>query len=598
MPTPLSIRPAAPSTATATSATPASARRWAEGLSMDGAAARRLRVPADNAPTTGPASVQAAHALYKTWEDRDLGSVALMRARVDGADVWALHTSTDGDDGFLEVFDGAGSLLASGVTGPGRALTWDTVPGAVRDRVAPRNATDSVVAFHDRLRDAMDVGSPSGARVTQKEARHAAQALLGQAPSIRSVDGEENAALARLAADRPSKLTSGAMAYVTRLSQVHVSNGQSQLKNARIQNGEALLGARSDLADHTQLLTALMRSPSQQARMDAFLALCRDSAAVFPSGLEPASKADAAAVLRKAGATPAQAAALLNPVAAGRGTQLFTGTVFTTDTSGMGRPAGVGVFASAPGGQLRALVVRQEPRAQDPQPRLVVGALTGTDRPLDVEGTDVTAHGTKHRLAWTAPWGGRMTAELTVPADGTDPVVTHVKIPPVLEPMLREALAGRLATAYGGQHDVVGWVGRDNAEGPGFVVAHRPKDSGQPPVLSTIRVRMGGEATVTPKRLAASDAGLARDLAHVLARDHAQNMVADAGISDLARLEVALRTRWTRAEDLKVPAPDESPVGFDPATERAQFMLPNVWGDNAVVVTFSKSGTVRVEDVN
>ena len=42
--------------------------------------------------------------------------------------------------------------------------------------------------------------------------------------------------------------------------------------------------------------------------------------------------------------------------------------------------------------------------------------------------------------------------------------------------------------------------------------------------------------------------------------------------------------------------PADSAVGFNTTTDRAQFVLPRVWGDNAVFVTFQKNGTVRVED--
>jgi hypothetical protein len=75
-------------------------------------------------------------------------------------------------------------------------------------------------------------------------------------------------------------------------------------------------------------------------------------------------------------------------------------------------------------------------------------------------------------------------------------------------------------------------------------------------------------------------------------------MVAEPSISDAARLEVALRTRWATFSDLQQVNPADSAVGFNATKDRVQFMLPGVWGDNAVFVTFQKDGAVRVEDFN
>jgi hypothetical protein len=110
----------------------------------------------------------------------------------------------------------------------------------------------------------------------------------------------------------------------------------------------------------------------------------------------------------------------------------------------------------------------------------------------------------------------------------------------------------------------------------------------------------GASAVVKPKRLvtSASDVELARQLSLGLARTHAASMVTDPSVPDAARLEVALRTRWATFSDLEQVDPANSAVGFDPAKDRVQFMLPGVWGDNAVFVTFEKRGAVRVEDLN
>ena len=112
--------------------------------------------------------------------------------------------------------------------------------------------------------------------------------------------------------------------------------------------------------------------------------------------------------------------------------------------------------------------------------------------------------------------------------------------------------------------------------------------------------RAGGAATVTSRSFGAgtTERQLARELAVVLARAHAERMVRDPTLDPAARLEVALRTRWRTSAQLEEVDPADSPVGFDPATDRSQWMLSSVWGDNAAVVTFLKDGRLRVEDAN
>ncbi len=66
-----------------------------------------------------------------------------------------------------------------------------------------------------------------------------------------------------------------------------------------------------------------------------------------------------------------------------------------------------------------------------------------------------------------------------------------------------------------------------------------------------------------------------------------------------SRFEYHLRTAAATASGLKrITDPDESPVGFDPATDAFQFQLARVWGDNSVFVTLAKDGTGRLEDFN
>ena len=136
--------------------------------------------------------------------------------------------------------------------------------------------------------------------------------------------------------------------------------------------------------------------------------------------------------------------------------------------------------------------------------------------------------------------------------------------------------------------------------GSDWLVATRPQASG-PITLSKVQIALGGgSATVTNGTIGSGAAQLdaARQLALGLARVQADALVRDASIPDAARLEVALRTRWATFADLEAVDPADSAVGFDPAKDRAQFMLGRVWGDVAVLVTFQKDGAVRVEDFN
>jgi hypothetical protein len=105
-------------------------------------------------------------------------------------------------------------------------------------------------------------------------------------------------------------------------------------------------------------------------------------------------------------------------------------------------------------------------------------------------------------------------------------------------------------------------------------------------------------ASVKGAPLTAVDERTARALALMMARGQAYRMVSASG-QDAARFEYHLRTAALKPTDLaRITSGADSAVGFDPAKEAFQFQLDRVWGDNAVVVTFAKDGTARLEDVN
>lgn len=64
-----------------------------------------------------PAAVAAAYQFYQeSLVERDIGTVYLSHLPVDGTPVYTVMASTDGDDGWLEVYDEAGECLGAGRT--------------------------------------------------------------------------------------------------------------------------------------------------------------------------------------------------------------------------------------------------------------------------------------------------------------------------------------------------------------------------------------------------------------------------------------------------------------------------------------------------
>jgi len=95
----------------------------------------------DKQVVTLPPGVQEAFRFYfDNVETRDWGGVGIFKLDdIAGETVYVVNTTTDGDDGFVEVFDGTGRRLATGQTdldAGGNPITgWDEQLGAVRARV-------------------------------------------------------------------------------------------------------------------------------------------------------------------------------------------------------------------------------------------------------------------------------------------------------------------------------------------------------------------------------------------------------------------------------------------------------------------------------
>jgi hypothetical protein len=591
MPTPVSRV----TTGSTTTSTTAAAKAWAEAFNFGSrTAVSRLDVPRTQAPTTGPQSLQRAYAFYRSWEDNDLGSVRLLKTQVNGQNVFALHTTTDGDDGFLELYSERGALLASGTTGfdssGRRNVRWDTSLGAVREQVVPKDRTASVETFFTAIDAAKASGSPSGATVSAKELRDAAKGLVGTDLTIASVDGWEKAALLKVLAEE--KLTPASRAYAQALAQLYTPAANTTL--SRFTTG-TLQGSAFNRS--VQTASASVNASGAPPKLNTMLELSRRAfGGALPSQVAPVTRAEAQAMLRAAGASSAEAKAAVDSLADAKG-QLYAGRFFDQGADWVPKAKGLAFFGvSSSGRELKALNVpaKAEP-VTTPDPVAVLKGLLGVERPVTVAATRVTATGTQFDLFWSPPTGGRLEATLDVPKDGSEATVSGLKLPSVIGPT-ETGLAERVSTATGTRRTGLSYA----QAGSDWLVATRP-EAGGPITLSKVKVALGGgSATVTNASIGtgASQLELARNLSLGLARVQAEVLVRDPSISDAARLEVALRTRWASFSDMQAVDPADSAVGFDPAKDRAQFMLPGVWGDNAVFVTFQKDGAVRLEDFN
>ena len=114
------------------------AHGWAEGRDFRGVWRHSLRTQRD--ASSLPDSIKQSVSTWMDWEDADLGSVYVYAVRNTLPRLFAVHTTTDGDNGFLEMFDEEGRALASGATGVGtdgagnleHRVAWDASFGAVR----------------------------------------------------------------------------------------------------------------------------------------------------------------------------------------------------------------------------------------------------------------------------------------------------------------------------------------------------------------------------------------------------------------------------------------------------------------------------------
>lgn len=559
------------------------AKSWAENVSFRGRAVKTFEVPRASAPTSGPVAVQRAHAFYKAWEQTDVGVVRLYEAKAGAKNVFVVHAQTDGDLGFVELFSDKGQLLASGETSLNakrkQVITWDTTPGQVRERVAPNDDSAAISAFAAALETAKQPAN--GRSVTQRELKSATQHLVGTELTSNSVDGFERVVLLKELAQ--TNVTAAARADGAALAALY-----EEPKAATVTNfTKASLGT-SAFSSRVEVASGRVTAAAAPARIHTMTAFAKRAFERMPAQLVPVSRADAQKQLRDAGATAAEATATLAKLPG----QLFSGRLF--DDSQVIPVTTGSVLFGVDGRSLTAASVRQ-PNGTPPinaVPRAKVAELLGVDRDVQVLAERTTAAGKAYDLRWLPPMGGTMEATLSVPNQG-EATFSALKLAPAQEAALKDNLSQRVSTFLGTPREAIGFVGRDDAQGVAFVVAHRTPNSMAPGSASLVRVIVGGETgAVTTRTFGPQDDGLMRDLALHIARGAAERLVTDAGAGDDARIEVALRTRWAQVEAVD---PDDSPPGFSKTTDQAQYQLSRVWGDNTVFVTFAKNGAVRVD---
>ncbi len=183
-----------------------------------------------------------------------------------------------------------------------------------------------------------------------------------------------------------------------------------------------------------------------------------------------------------------------------------------------------------------------------------------------------------------------VTARLTLGANGPQDIEMLTDAMPVTGPVV-SALEQTLQKTTPGAK-VVGYVERtDIATGKSETLTAWKNGR-------DVQLSMVNGDTVTPVTLGSADLSTARSLALMMARFEARELV-NQDPEPASIFEYHLRTAAASASGLtRITKPDESAVGFDPATEAFQFKMGRVWGDNSVFVTLAKNGTARLEDFN
>ncbi len=565
----------------------AKAKLFAEGFDFDSGSDE---IDRSEAPATGPTAVRNAFLLHRTWEDNDLGAARLFRWRVSSYRVWAVRTSTDGDDSFIELFDGAGAAFASGVGGftdDGHGgfkptITWDTTVGAVRDRFAPRDVSADVEHFWASLDAAASPTSTSGTHVSRTELVVAIEELLGGTPTTRSIDGWESAALYRALADRHLSLSYDGRTLAHDIAGFYRAPFVP-LSSITRPSIKTLMGLPTTLS--TKIKVARTTRPAADVGMPVMNQLAQ-KLAILPASALPATPTELRDRLVAAGATKDQAIAALTAIGADAAkARIFRGSAFTSDPSGRATQVpGTTWFVDSPAKTfvvvLHVVADANELLTWQTRALATVEQLTGARQDASLVQLRPRSRGAIADLEFARPEG---VLSIAITLGNGEPAVSLRAVSPNLDPELRDSIAALI----GGSADVLAVAPHGNA----YDVVFRAGSA--LPKLARVDFAASTVTSILPSTL---DAAAQRALALSAAQHHAEQLVAEQ--SATAQLEVMLRTAWKTPADLEAVSAEDSAVGFDTATELSQFMLGSVWGDNAVFVTFRKNGTVRVEDFN
>ncbi|MEZ4257042.1 MAG: hypothetical protein R3A78_15240 [Polyangiales bacterium] len=467
-------------------------------------------------------------------------------------------------------------------------------------RSHPATSCPKCARFYRAADEAQSAASPSGATLGVAEARLLADALLDGSPTVESADGWDRASALRVLADPAVRWTSAARSYVEGFVDFYRGDYPT-LGAISTPNIETTLGLPADLRNTIRFARATNRDGAEARLGHRTMNLLAGGLGALSASALPTSTKALASHLVAAGATGAQADAAIEALGANAdGARVFAGSLFTFDANY--QPVlteGTAWFVMSPARSYVSLLHLVDPltslATRESTARAAIQQATGTSRSFRLVQVRERETGVLVDLEFARPDHGRLGVVLDLPSSNGAPDVWIGSYSPSIANETRGWLREVASASTGNPVDIVGVV-EGNASTPTVLLYRTGVGVTAPITLASVDPTTGRFASITPASI--SNARL-ETLALSATRHHAEHMV--DGLGDLPLLEVLLQTAWSTTADL-VPTTaadaEESAVGFDPTTEYAQYMLPHVWGDNAVFVTFTKSSTARIEDFN
>jgi len=545
------------------------AKAWAVAFDFQDSGALASLSLADT--SKAPENVRRALAFYQTWEEQDLGNARILKVPLSRTTAWAVYTSTDGDDGFLEMFDARGKLLASGVTAPPPAgVNWDATAGAVRNRLLEGSSQNEIAEFAAAV-DGFRQNPPGQNAVTRTEMNSALKHLV-EKHTDDVLDKTEKAALLKTALEVP----------------LHQTARQLAEKMAAFYSTPAevkLTGLRQTPLEKGEIASAKVSQKGFPPRFQTVQTLALSAWNLRPSQVMVATPTGAIAHLMDTGLKKAEASSMLNKLQPHQ--TLYTGQLFEDGPAGIPITRGLAVFSVDEAN--RTIKALRMPKTDDAESvRQDLSKRLQREYTIPQTVADAVAidspNGPVLTVRWQPPTGGTLSCDLDT--SSTPMGISNLSLPQLpgsTEEALSQRMSGQKVLSYAN-------------EGNTWWVAHQPI-AGGPVSTSAITIEIGGDTgAIAPKNFTRADVERARNLALGLARIHGEGMVSDPSYTDAQRLEVALKTRFRPLEDMK--SQDASSPAWVQGTDVLQFELPSVWGDNAIFVTFTRNGQVRLEDMN